>query len=284
MTEIDGEYDYDLAVTNGITDTSSILFGEPGGVPGDSSTAVALVSPTAGLGGTVQVPWAPELNPDIPWSVETWVQPASLGVNGNDYRVVLSSEYNEYPFPYNGWYMYQQPNGTFAFVPQPANGFITAGSITPGNWYHLVVTDDGTNFNFYINGVLAVAPAPVTDFIPNGDGINPDGTPGLGGDDGANFVMGQRTDGAFNTYQGAMEDTAIYNYALTPKQIMTHYLNQINLTISKSGGSAIVNWPAGTGTLEESAHVNGPYTTLTGVAPPYTNSMSGTMFYRLLRQ
>lgn len=283
-----GSFDgtYDLAVTNGITDTSSVLFGEPGGVPNDANTAIALVSPTPGLGGTVQVPWAPELNPDIPWSVETWVQPASLGANGGDYRVVLSSEYNEYPFPYSGWYMYQQPSGSFAFVPQPGNAFITAGSITPGNWYHLVVTDDGTNFNFYINGVLATAPYPVAsaDFTANGDGINPDGTPSIGGDDGGNFVMGQRTDGAFNTYQGAMEDTAIYNYALTPKQITSHYLNQVNLTISRSGNNVIVNWPAGTGTLQESTHLNGPYTTMTGVPPPYTTASSGTMFYRLLRQ
>jgi hypothetical protein len=284
-----GSFDgtYDPAVTNGVTDTSSILYGVPGGVPDDTNTAVALVSPATGLGGTIQVPWAPELNPDIPWSVETWVQPASLGANGNDYRVVLSSEYNEYPYAYNGWYLYQQPNGTFAFVPQPGNGFLTAGSITPGNWYHLVVTDDGTNFNFYINGVLATAPYPLSeaDFIPNGDGIDPNGDAAIGGDDGGSFVMGQRDDEVFNTYQGAMEDTAIYNYALTPQQITTHYLNQINLTLSKFGDKVIINWPAGTGTLEESANVNGPYTTLTGIAPPYTNSMSGpTMFYRLLRQ
>ncbi|MGH7978086.1 MAG: LamG-like jellyroll fold domain-containing protein, partial [Limisphaerales bacterium] len=284
-----GSFDgaYDLAVTNGITDPGSILFGEPGGVPDDTNTAVALVSPAAGVGGTVQVPWAPELNPDIPWSVETWVQPASLGANGGDYRVVLSSEYNEYPYPYNGWYIYQQPNGTFAFVPEPGNGFLSAGSITPGNWYHLVVTDDGTNFNLYINGVLAVAPYPLADadFIPNGDGINPDGSAGIGGADGANFVMGQRTDGAFNTFQGVIEDTAVYNYALTPRQITTHYLNQVNLTISRLGGNVIINWTAGTGTLQESAGVNGPYTSMIGATPPYTESTSGvTMFYRILRQ
>lgn len=283
-----GSFDgtYTFAVNAGVTDTNSILFGEPGGVPGDTNTAVGLASPVPGIGGTIQVPWAPELNPDIPWSIEAWVQPASLGVNGNDYRVVLSSEYNLYPNPYNGWYMYQQPNNTFAFVPEPGNQFIVAGSITAGNWYHLVVTDDGTNFNFYINGVLAVAPLPLTaaGFIPNGDGINPDGsaaiTSGLG-----NFVIGQRTDQAFNTFQGSVEDTAIYNYALTPRQIMTHYLNQVNLTILKSGSNAVVSWPAGTGVLQVSAKVNGPYVNVSGATPPYTNSLnSPTLFYRLLRQ
>ena len=113
-----------------------------------------------------------------------------------------------------------------------------AGSIAAGNWYHLVVTDDGSNFNFYINGVLATAPFPVAgaDFITDGDGINPDGSAainsGLG--DGM-FVMGQRTDQAFNLFQGDMEDTAVYNYALTPQQICAHFANQVESQFRKSG-------------------------------------------------
>lgn len=285
-----GSFDatYTFAVTNSVEDLASILFGEPGGVPDDTNTAVQLVSPTpsspqAGTGGTVQIPWAPELNPDIPWSVETWAQPTSLGVNGGDYRVVLSSQYNLYPNAYNGWYIYQQPSDTFAFVPQPGNVFITAGSVAVGKWYHLVVTDDGTNFNFYINGVLATAPFPVAsaDFIPNGDGINSDGsaaiTSGLG-----DFVMGDRTDAAFDTFQGNVEDTAVYNYALTPQQIQSHFLNAVSLTITKSGKNVIINWPAGTGTLQESANVSGPYVNMSSATPPYTTAISGSqMFYRL---
>ena len=284
---------YTLAVTNGITDTSSILFGEPGGVPGNTNTAVGLTTATPGIGetvgGTIIVPWAPELNPDIPWTMESWVQPTSLGANGGDYRVVLSSEYNpaQSGNGLNGWYIYQQPGGTFAFVPQPANAFVVAGSITPGDWYYLVITDDGTNFNFYINGVLATAPysASAANFTPNGDGIY-GGVAEIGGGLGdGNFVIGQRTDGAFNTFQGTVEDTAVYNYALTPQQITAHYQNQVKLSIRASGNHTIVGWPVGTGTLQESTKVNGPWVNETGVTPPYTNSLGGaTMFYRLLRQ
>jgi Concanavalin A-like lectin/glucanases superfamily len=286
-----GTYTFD--VTNDVEDTNSILFGITGGVPNDTNTAVDLVCPTPAAptfanGGTIQIPWAPELNPDIPWSVETWIQPTSLGVNGNDYRVVLSSAYNEGTGagPTGGWYIYQQPSDTFAFVFQPVNAFVVAGSIAAGNWYHLVVTDDGTNFNFYINGVLATAPYPAADFIANGDVINPDGTAGAGtGLGDAMFAIGVRSDAQWDTFEGNVEDTAVYNYALTPQQIESHFLNAARLTITQSGKNVIINWPVGTGTLQESVNVAGPYVNVNGATPPYTTAISGSqMFYRLLSQ
>lgn len=273
-----------------MTNDGSITGGVTGGIPHDTNTAVDLSNmstPQFTPGATVQIPWAPELNPDIPWSVETWVQPTLWSTTNGQYSVVLSSEYNLYPNPYNGWYIYQQPSDTFAFVPQPGGGFLTALSptVVGGNWYHLVITDDGTNFNFYINGVLAVAPLPVgsADFIPNGDGINEDGTAGITSGLG-NFVLGQRTDSAFGAFDGKMQDTAVYNYALTPQLIQSHFSNAVNLTIAYSGGNVILNWPAGTGTLQDSTNVSGPYSNVNGAAPPYTNAVSGKMFYRLLRQ
>jgi hypothetical protein len=270
-----------------MTNDGSITGGVTGGIPHDTNTAVDLSNmstPQFAPGATVQIPWAPELNPDIPWSVETWVQPTLWSTTNGQYSVVLSSEYNLYPNPYNGWYMYQQPNNTFAFVPQPGNQFIGGGSISAGNWYHLVVTDDGTNFNFYINGVLAVAPFPVAsaNFIPNGDGINGDGTAGITSGLG-NFVIGQRTDNAFGAFDGKMQDTAVYNYALSPKQVQKHYLNQVLLTIVESGNNVILSWPAGTGTLQSSTNVTGPYLNVGGATPPFTNAVSGSSqkFYRV---
>jgi hypothetical protein len=263
----------------------TITYGVPTGIPHDTDTAVTLAN-----GATVQVPFAPELNPDIGWSVETWISPSSLGANGGDYRVVLSSEYNEYPFPYNGWYIYQQPTvNNFAFVPEPGNGFITAGpddpastnQIVAGNWYHLVITDDTTNFYMYINGELRASfPVAGDQFIVNGDGINPDGSAGLGGDDGANFVIGQRTDGAFNTFEGTVEDTAVYNYALSPQQVSLHYADGA-LTIAKSGASNVtLTWSAGV--LQQSTNLTGVFADVPSATSPLTNAVSGTAnFYRL---
>lgn len=268
----------------------SFLFGAPTGIPHETDGAVGLTN-----GSNIQIPFAVELNSDTAWSMESWLQPYSLGANGGDYRVALSSEFNEYPNPYNGWYLYQQPNNTFAFVPQPGNGFIVAGPDDPAhgnqlvanNWYHLVVTDDGTTFTVYINGEarssFPVSGIPFipngTGIIPNGDGIAGDGTlgvsPGLG-----NTVLGQRTDAAFGTFIGAIDDTAVYNYALSPQQVHLHFLNTVKLTIIQSGSSVILSWPFGT--LQSATAATGTYTDIVGATSPYTNSVSGPKkFYRV---
>jgi len=274
-TAVDAVGSFDGTYTAG---AGTVLYGVPAGIPKTTDPAVGLEN-----GATVQVPFAPELNSVTTWSVETWVQPTSLGANGGDYRVVLSSEYHLYnattPNQNDGWYIYQQPNNTFAFVPLPANAFITAGSIVANNWYHLVITDDGVNFRFYVNGVLATAPYPASDFIANGAGINADGTaaitPGLG-----NTVLGQRDDFAFNTFEGTVDDTAIYNYALTPAQVYSHFIVATKISIATAGKQVVLTWP--TGVLQQATSVAGPYTTVDGATSPYTNSVTGSsLFYRV---
>jgi heat shock protein HspQ len=248
----------------------TIVYGLPTGIPHDSDPAVSITN-----GATIQIPFAPELNPETAWSAEVWFNPGSLGLNGNDYRVLLSSEYNEYPFPYNGWYIYQEPAGNIAFAPEPGNIFVTStGTVMPGSWYHVVITDDTTNYNLYLNGVLAVAPVPVAgdQLIPNGSGINPDGsagiTPGLG-----NTVIGLRTDDAFNPFEGIIGDAAIYNYALTPQQIKNHFLDTTEVSIVVRPNGYVITWPVGN--LQSSTTPSGPYTTVVGATSPYTNTPTG---------
>jgi hypothetical protein len=246
----------------------------PGAFLTDHDTGVSLTS-----GASIQIPFAPELNPDIAWSAETWIKPASLGANGGDYRIVLSSQYNMYPNPYNGWYIYQQPSDTFALVPQPGNGFIVAGPDDPANgnlivagkWYHLLVSDDLTNFNMYINGELRTSfPVSGVAFIPNGDGINLDGTAGIGGFN--DTVLGWRSDFQFGTFQGVMDDTAFYNYALTPQQVFTHFAAaNLMLTINRSGTNVVLTWPVGI--LQKATNVFGPFTDAAGATSPKTNAV-----------
>lgn len=251
----------------------------PTGIPHETDPGLFVTN-----GATVTVPFAPELNPDGPWSVEGWYQPNSL----DDYRVVLSSQYNVYPNPYNGWYIYQQPNATFAFVPQPGNGFIVAGpddpahgnQIVPGNWYHLVVTDDAVNFHVYINGeARASFPVSGIPFIPNGTGINLDGSPGITTGYGAT-VLGRRDDNQFGGFSGTMDDVAFYNKALTLQQVQNHYAATVRLTIVKSGNNVILSWPFGT--LQSATTLNGTYTDMPAAVSPYSEAIgSGPKYYRV---
>lgn len=271
--------------------TGAITYGVSSGIPHTTDAAITLAG-----GATIQVLWAPELNPDTGWTLESWLNPTTLSQNGGDYRVVFSSEYNDQSagFPYNGWYLYQQPANNFAFVPQPANAFIDAGPNDPANnnqlvagkWYHLVITDDLNNFNIYINGVLITSfPVAGVDFIPNGDGINPDGLAALnsvdGADDNANFVFGQRDDFAFGTFLGSVDDTAIYNYALSPQQVAGHYAAAAGLTINSSAGNATLSFPAGT--LQSTTDLTVPFANVPGATSPYTVPLNanGAIFYRV---
>jgi len=269
------------------TSATNFLFGVAPGIPHETDGAVGLTN-----GSTIQIPFALELNPDGAWSAETWVQPYSLGANGGDYRVVLSSQFNLYPNPYNGWYIYQQPGANnFAFAPQPGNGFITANPDDPANgnqlvpfkWYHLVVTDDGTTFRVYVNGEARTSfPVAGDQFIPNGAGILPNGSiaqqTGFG-----NTVIGQRSDAAFNTFIGTVDDTAFYNYALSPQQVSLHFLNEVKLSLTKSGKNLILSWPVGT--LQSSHTSHGGFSNVVGATSPYTNAITTTnTYYRVQSQ
>jgi hypothetical protein len=276
-TDAVGSFDGSFLDTSG----GAGVFGyqAPTGIPHETDTGLYVTN-----GATVTIPFADELNPDGAWTAEGWFQPDSLG----DYRVVMCSEYNLYPNPYNGWYIYQQPNATFAFVPQPGNGFIVAGPddpannnlIVPGKWYHLVVTDDGVNFNVYINGELRASyPVSGIAFIPNGAGINQ--TPPLTTGGGAT-VLGRRTDGAFGGFSGTMDDVAFYKTALTAQQVQNHFEATVRLSITRSGQNVILSWPFGT--LVGSSSANGPYTAVAGAsAPQYTTAIGATpKYYRVI--
>jgi len=57
-------------------------------------------------------------------------------------------------------------------------------------------------------------------------------------------------------------------------------LDRPRLTLTSSGGNIVLTWPVGT--LQQADEVNGTYTNLSGVTPPYTNSATAIKkFYRL---
>jgi hypothetical protein len=247
----------------------NIVFGITSGIPNDTNTAVDLQdnqTTNAGLGGMVDIPYALELNPFGPWSVEAWVRPDS--VDGES-RVPISSLWNtNYDSSISGWnieYGSIPAYWTMALYTGEAPqyyGTDAADSIsTPGTWNHLVITDDGTNILLYVNGHVGYATTvAASGYMPQG--VN--GDPSLGG---TNEVIGQRSDLEDFGVNAGMEDVAFYNYALTPSQIQLHYLNRASLTFSQVSGQIILTWPAGN--LLGSTNVAGPWVRVNGATSPY---------------
>jgi len=258
---------------------SDLTYGYPSGIPHDTDTAIHVTNTAV-----VTIPYALEINPvSGPWSYEFWIQPTSLSGN---FITPISSEANPlvggvYSGLLSGWNIYQHvanvwtwnifnggPNGSFSSE-------FTDNPIVPGTWYYMVLTDDGTNMNWYSNNrlVLTVSVQGVG-FVQNGT----NGDPNVAG---GPTTIAIRSDGVYGDWDGGVEDLAVYNYVLSPQQIQNHFQNTTRLTVVPSGSNVVVTW--GAGTLQSSTNVVGPYTNVSGnPTSPYTNSLGGSskLFYR----
>ena len=233
------------------------------GVPKETDTALSVSG-----GGRVAVPYAVELNPQGPFTAEAWIKPASLGAISDDYRTPFSALSSDGP---TGWLLYQQPNHTFALVLFPGSWntvwmYDTDDTIVAGNWYHFVLTRDSDNlFSMYVNGVLRASTV-FADYVPS----RPGGA--------VNF--GWRADGGFNPFDGAIDEVAFYNKALTAEQVVNHYGAPPKVSISLTGATVTVTWPSGT--LQESGTIDGTFTDVAGATSPATITVTGAAkFYRV---
>jgi hypothetical protein len=154
---------------------------------------------------------------------------------------------------------------TFYYVNSP----IPAGDLGGANWVHLVGTYDGANWKLYRNGLLAAtAPAALGALaVNNGD-----------------WAIGSTGNGWADNFAGAIDEVAIYNYALSSSRIAAHYsmgvLGPNPLTITKSGANVTITWTGGT--LQEATTVTGPYTDSPGAPSPRTIPASGARkFFRV---
>jgi hypothetical protein len=258
----DGAYD---------TNAGAIAWGIPTGIPNDSDTAVDLQDPqttTAGLGGTVQIPYALELNPFGPWSMEAWVKPDSVD---GQFRVPISSMWNpDSGNAVTGWLIYEYGTVPSYWTMVIFNGG-ASGSFgtdfgdafsTPGTWSHLVITDDGANIVFYVNGQVG------SSFTVAGSGYVPQGINGDVSLAGTDEVIGQRSDLAFFGANAGLDDVAFYNYALSPAQIQSHFSNRAELSFAQISGQTILTWP--TGSLLSTTNLAQPFLPVASATSPYT--------------
>ncbi len=133
---------------------------------------------------------------------------------------------------------------------------------------------------------VVIDPAKATLYLYNSNGLfstnNPipnisepwDGTADIGGDPDNDIGR---------TFDGNIDELAVFNYAFTPAQILnlfnSAFLPPVSLTIQKIGANVELTWPQGT--LLQANAITGPFTTNTAVSP-YTFAPTGAAkFFRV---
>jgi hypothetical protein len=262
----------------------NIVFGIASGVPNDTNTAVDLQdnqTTAGGQGGQVDIPYYLELNPFGSWSMEAWIRPDSVD---GQFRVPISSMENTNSGNEDyGWLIYEYgsiPSFWTAVLYNGGSGGAFQTDFGPtfpvaGTWSYLVITDDGTNIIFYVNAAVGSATSvAAAGYAPQG--VN--GDPSVAGKD---EVIGQRSDNAFFGGNAGTEDVAFYNYALSPSQVQSHYLNKASLSISEVAGKITLTWPVGT--LLGTSDLTKPFLPVAGTTSPYTvPTGSGQFFYEVV--
>lgn len=166
-----------------------------------------------GSGDYVGLPSSSSLSFNTPseaFSASFWIKPATtipieqtILENEDDYLIYLNEGYLSYRKTDSG-NLYH--NSWFSTNPE----------ISAGNWFHVVITYDGTGAGgtkMYVNG----EEKPVTNTAYHGGGS-------ASGDD---FAIGIRAfDFASEAYNGKIDEVSIYNRALTATEVQYLYQNQ----------------------------------------------------------
>jgi Concanavalin A-like lectin/glucanases superfamily/PEP-CTERM motif len=195
------------AAGNG-TNSVGVITGLPGVVTAGGDLAVGYSG-----GERTTVPYNAALNPpsSSPFTIEFWAKPFLT----TDDAVGPAPLFNRVtPGNRSGWVFFQRsPTTGWNFRMYDGNGSNVGFSLEGGSnaqdiWTHVVAVWNGTSPTLYVNGTLA-------DDTSTGSGIYNASTSAI-------FSIGSYDDGS-NPFNGAVDETAFYNRALTPAQILAHF-------------------------------------------------------------
>jgi hypothetical protein len=189
---------------------AAVVHEVPGALAGSTDTAVSF---DATAGTVVSVPYTPAMNPSKAFTVEAWLNPGAENPAGT---LTCALSIGHFADPRSGWLIYQSDTG-WNLRTYNQNSTATSVNITGGPapvagvWTHVVAVYDGTNAYVFVNGVQAVSGVP-TGYVPGTDGP---------------FFIGGRSDSSF-WWNGAADEVAFYDKALTASVISSHYQNGLN--------------------------------------------------------
>jgi hypothetical protein len=176
---------YQGAVTLGV---AGALANDPA-VQFDGNSAQILVGDKFGFVGTV------------PMSIEMWAKPDVIDGNFRHLETKMGFDASQ---PSDGMYFYVVTGAKPLGFERWANGGTDnglKGYVARGSWWHIVGTFDGTNLRLYVNGMLQSSQ-------PSGLALVANGVP---------LLWGQ-------LFQGALDELAIYDHALSDARIQAHYM------------------------------------------------------------
>ncbi len=194
----------------------------PGALVGSPNTAASFPNVS---GNRVRVAYDPSFALSGPLTVEFWANPNDVaGVDSPTMCPLGFTQFDEPPGGGNGyrsgWLFYQNAGTGWTFrlygTGNTAYSATVNQTVTPGTWYHVVGVYDGTQVMIYVDGQLkATVAAP----LPHEPVINPMIPLGIGA----------RSDGhrGFFSYNGSVDEVAVYPGALASNVILSHYQNGI---------------------------------------------------------
>jgi len=103
---------------------------------------------------------------------------------------------------------------------------------------------------------------------------------------GNNWQIGHdnQDSSATRTFNGLIDEVAVFNYSLTPAQLLSLYSAgapvPVTLTIVPSGTDVTISWSQGT--LLQADEATGPWTTNNAVSPYTTTAAGAKKFYRVI--
>lgn len=176
---------------------ANVVFGGGGALAGETDTAANFDGSATGV---ITIGDFFRFDGVASFTLEAWARPTGAG----NYGVILARNLDP-----SGYALYIAPSLGVAFERHKtgADDILTGPSASTSSFTHVVATYDGSSMLLYVNGALVQGPLPST-AIPGG---------------ATKFFIGADVTGTSDSFNGSIDEPAVYDHALSATQILTHY-------------------------------------------------------------
>ncbi|MET7668371.1 LamG domain-containing protein [Micromonospora luteifusca] len=177
---------------------------QPGAIADSADTAARLDD------GHAEIPDSASLSITGAYTLESWIKDAAGGPQG-----IVEKYDGSDCLPSRNGYALRLVNGNklqaLTVADQGQASAPSPRSVQQGRWHHVAAAYDGTTLRTYLDGQLQ-ASTPVAKAPTDGRG---------------SLKLGARGDDALDRFVGSLDEVAIYDKALTPGQIDSHYIKGV---------------------------------------------------------